>query len=187
MTAQRRSWSHPRKRTYAGLFVALATVASVIGIGLTAQPAFAADTATVSASPGTVALSGPGDSKTLTVTVAPNVSPPPSPANITVAVSVGGGSASASDITISGSGSGCSAGVAGQPATCPITLNDTNPVTVNFTLKAASTIGDIVPGTTATFSSSTVSISGDATDSHGFTVTLKGPAPPPRRRSPVSS
>jgi len=37
----------PRKRAYAGLFVALATLASLLGIGLAAQPAFRRPTATV--------------------------------------------------------------------------------------------------------------------------------------------
>ncbi len=165
----------------------LAMVASLLGVGLAAQPAFAVDAGvTVSVSPSSVTL-GPGQSATINVTVTNTSEPDATPMAATLAVS--GGSASANDITV-GLGSGCDnsgQSQAGQ-ATCNFTAHTGPPpakavANLVFTLKAAQTISDVVPGGKATFSSSSVSVvespAINSPVSKGFSLTLNGPAPPP--------
>ncbi|HEY9483009.1 MAG TPA: carboxypeptidase-like regulatory domain-containing protein, partial [Micromonosporaceae bacterium] len=167
--------------------MALATVASLVGIGLAAQPALAASAGvTVSVSPSSVTLS-PGQSATVNVAVTNTGEDDGTPMAATLAVS--GGSASASDITV-GLASGCDntgQSQAGQ-ATCMFTSHTSPPPgqdTANlvFTLKAAQSISDVVPGGKATFSSSSVSVvespAINSPVSKGFSLTLNGPAPPP--------
>ena len=84
---------------------------------------------------------------------------------------------------------------AGQ-ATCNFTAHTGPPpakavANLVFTLKAAQTISDVVPGGKATFSSSSVTVvespAINSPVSKGFSLTLNGPAPPPSRRSRASS